>query len=412
MIQYASSLECCRCLQKFEESDAFAGCPRCASEGVPASLRPTYDILREDGGDFLTRPERWRSALPLSPDDELISLHEGDTPLLELARLGRGMEVGQLLLKDESRGPTWSWKDRLARAAISKAKADGSNTVVVATTGNFGAAVAAYCAVAGLRCVALTTTTVPSTMRTLMQVYGADVVAYENGPDRWRVMQEAVNVHGWVPMSNYTNPPLGSNPFGVDGYKFISFEIVRELGRVPDFVIAPASYGDGLVGIHRGFEDLVRLGYAHRTPRMVPAEVHGQYTQALLAGSEVPGPVSAGPSIAFSAATPVGAYQVLDVLKRSGGQPVLAGDDGELLQMQYRLASSEGLYQEATSVMPLVGLKQLSTNFPLEDACVVVIGTSSGLKDVGVTREYLPPPVVLPPTLSALEDALGTTREG
>ncbi|MGW3954900.1 threonine synthase [Streptomyces sp. NPDC004752] len=349
----------------------------------------------------------WRQALPVPGSAPFVSLGEGDTPLLPLDRLGADLGVGRLLLKDESRNPTWSWKDRLAVTGISRAAADGAETVVVATTGNHGAAVAAHAAAAGLRCVALTLTEVPVTMLTLMQVYGAEVVAYEHGPDRWRVMAEAVHAHGWVPMSGHWDPPIGSNPFGVDGYKVIAFELWRDLGAVPDVVVAPAAYADGLAGMYRGFADLVALGCADRFPRIVAAEVFGPYSHALAHGVDQVGPVSAGASKAFSISGSFGTFQGLDAIRRTAGTAVAVGDDQEIMTMQARFASTEGLYQEAAGITPLAAVARLVTEGKVgRGDTVVVVGTSTGLKDPGSTAERLPKPPVLEPTLTALDAAL------
>lgn len=409
-IAYRGRLVCIRCGTPRDEAAAYTGCPNCAAEGVPVAVRPDYTITPGPPPVTPSAPGifRWGTALPLAEDAPVTSLGEGNTPLLELPRLGAGLDVGRLLLKDESRNPTWSWKDRLAATAVSKAASSGADTVIVSTTGNHGAAVAAYAAAAGLRCVALTLTSVPATMRTLMQVYGAQVVAYENPPDRWKVMAEAVDAHGWVPMSGFQSPPVGSNPFGVDGYKSLAFELWEDLNDVPDVVAVPAAYADGLAGIFRGFADLRALGVTTRMPRLVAAEPFGPYRHALDQGSEVAGPVGAGPSKAFSIATPVGTYQGLDALRRTGGTAVATGDDEEIMAMQARLAAAEGLYLEASSVTPLLALATLAAAGEIgPDDTAVAVGTSTGLKDVGSTAARLPEPPVAEPTLQALETVIG-----
>lgn len=411
--RYAGHLACIRCGTSFPEESAFGGCPACAAAGAPSNLAPAYDLavgrITDDPGQ--QGLFRHRSLLPLRPHDEAVSLGEGDTPLLALRRLGASLGLSGLWLKDESRNPTWSYKDRLAAVAVTKARAIGAETVVVATTGNHGAAVAAYAAAAGLRCVALTLTSVPATMRTLMQAYGADVLAYERPTDRWHVMAKAVAERGWVPMSGFASPPIGSNPFGVDGYKTIAYELVEQLGRAPDVVVVPTAYADGLAGVGRGFADLYSLGVIDRVPRLVAAEPFGPHRQALADGGDLVGRVPAGPSVAFSIASPVGTYQGIHALRSSGGTAVACADDEEIMAMQARLARVEGLYLEAASVLPLLVVRRLVTGgWMRPDAAVVTIGTSSGLKDVDATAARLPEPPVTEPTLAALESALDELR--
>jgi threonine synthase len=267
--------------------------------------------------------------------------------------------------------------------------------------------VAAYAAAAGLRCIALTLTTVPATMRTLMQAYGASVVAYERPTDRWQVMAQAVAERGWVPMSGFRNPPIGSNPFGIDGYKTIAYELVEQLGRAPDVVVTPVAYGDGLSGLVRGFADLRALGRIPAMPRVVAAEVFGPYAQALRSGEDVTETVPVQPSVAFSIATPVATYQGIDALRRSGGTAVAVPDDETIMSLQLRLAACEGLYLEASSVVPLAAAGALARAGEIAaDALIVAIGTSTGLKDVAATAARLPAPAVAEPTLAALDEAL------
>jgi threonine synthase len=311
----------------------------------------------------------------------------------------------RVVIKDESRNPTWSWKDRLAAVAVTRAMERGSDTIVVATTGNHGAAAAAYAAAAGLSCVALTLASVPETMKTLMQVYGADVVALPAPADRWHLMRELVRTRGWEPVSGYCDPPIGSNPFGVDGYKTIAYEIFEQLAAVPEVVVVPAAYGDGLAGILRGFEDLLALGLTDRTPRMVAVDPLGAYRAAAEAGILVR--VPAGGSVAFSIATTIGTAQGLSAVQRSDGTAVATGDDERLLAAQAGLASSAGLYLENASVAGVVAVNDLAVSGSLPaGGTVVVLGTSTGLKDVGATASQLPAVPVIEPDVAALDRAL------
>ncbi len=247
----------------------------------------------------------YASLLPLDREP-LSGLGEGNTPLVPLARAGDRIGLSRLYFKDESRNPTWSYKDRLAVVAVNRAVQRGAETLVVSSTGNHGAAVAAYAARLGLDCVVLTLKSVPTAMKVLMQSYGARVVAFSEPGDRWTVMRAGVEERGWVPMSGYATPPSGSNPFGVDGHKTIAYELYQQLdGQLPDVVVAPVAYGDALVGMVRGFEDLCALGLAERLPRMVAGEPYGPYAAGLASaeGATVPRPAPDKPSVGFSIAS-------------------------------------------------------------------------------------------------------------
>ncbi|GAA0801800.1 threonine synthase [Spirilliplanes yamanashiensis] len=413
MSAYTGRLRCVRCGGEHPDPSlelVGAGCPACAADGVPANILPGYDLtgltaLPVDAaqpGLF-----RYRALLPLAAGTAPVSLGEGGTPVVELPQLAERTGVARVWVKDESRNPTWSYKDRLAAVAVTKAVEVGAETVVVASTGNHGAAVAAYAARAGLRCVVLTLASVPATMKTLMQSYGADVVALERPPDRWSLMRDLVAARGWMAMSGFAYPPAGSNPYGVDGYKTIAYELVEQLPRPPDVVVVPVAYGDGLAGIARGFADLAALGVIERAPRLLAAEPFGPLAEALATGAATAGPVPVRPSVSFSTASPFGTQQSLAALRAAGGAAVATPDDEEIMATQLQLARESGVYLEASSVTAVVALaaaRAAGTVRP--DDTVVVVGTSTGLKDVGATAARLPEVPLIVPTIGALDDAL------
>jgi threonine synthase len=407
---YTGRLVCVRCGTESDDSAPWAGCLACAVDGVSANLLPRYDLAGRGGlAELPNEPGifRWRDLLPVPDDAAPVSLHEGGTPLLDAPVLAAEFGVGELLFKDETRNPTWSYKDRLAAVAITVARARGAHTVALATSGNHGAATAAYAAAAGLRCVVLTMASVPRSMKTLMQSYGATVVAFRTAPERWQVLSEAVAKWGWTPLSGFRNPPLGSNPFGVDGYKTIAYEIIRDRPEPPTVVVVPTAYGDGLAGIQRGFADLLALGVIDRLPRMIAVDPFGAYRAALAEQPVVPVAVPAPGTVAFSIGTPIATFQGLRALQDSGGTAVAVPDDADILAAQQHLASTIGLYAEPTSAICLPGLQVLASQGQLSRSDrVVCIATSSGLKDVDATASQLPAVPVIDADLSALNAVL------
>ncbi|WP_246868462.1 pyridoxal-phosphate dependent enzyme [Saccharopolyspora sp. ASAGF58] len=274
---YSGEVGCDRCGLRLPEVEAVGGCPRCASEGVYVNLRTVFHAYDPVAAFDPTQPGQfgWRAGFPLPREAAVVSLGEGNTATVDLPGEAARLGVAAVAVKDESRNPTWSYKDRLAAVAVSRALTDGADTVVVATTGNHGAAVAAYAAAAGLRCVILTAASASPVMLAQMLAYGAKVIALPTAADRWTVMSVAVREHGWFPVSSFQSPPVGSTPLGIDGYKAIAFELHRDLGCGPDVVVVPTAYGDGLAGIHRGFVELHAAGRIDRVPRMVAAEPLG-----------------------------------------------------------------------------------------------------------------------------------------
>jgi threonine synthase len=408
-------LQCLRCRARFTEPRLFAGCPRCRAEGVPVNLTVEYDLsglagiapgeLTEAGPGLW----RYRRLLPVRSAPP-VSLGEGGTPLIHLERLGRRLGRPRLFAKDESRNPTWSYKDRLCAVAVTHAVDLGARVVTISSTGNHGASTAAYAARAGLPCVIFTLASVPDTMKTLMQAYGAAVVACATSEARWALMGEAVERLGWYPTSGFALPPVGSSPWGIEGYKTIAYEVAEALGWVaPDVVIVPSGYSDGLFGIWKGFAELGTLGLVGKTPRMVAAEPFGPLAHALERGLEAPEAVTApGRSVAFSIASRYGTWQGLAALRQSGGTAAPVTDES-IGEAQRALASEEGIFAEPSSAAALAAVMQLAAAKALDPMeTLVIVITSSGLKDPGATRTWLPD---VPAAGANLDTTLDVLRE-
>jgi threonine synthase len=391
-------LQCLRCRARFTESRLFTGCPHCRAQGIAVNLTVEYDLAPLAG---VTREAfappgrglwRFRHLLPVR-SSRPVSLGEGGTPLVHLERLGRRLGLPRLYAKDESQNPTWSYKDRLCATAVTHAVETGARVITISSTGNHGASTAAYAARAGLACVIFTLASVPETMKTLMQAYGAAVVACATSEARWDLMRQGVERFGWYPTSGFIAPPVGSNPWGVEGYKTIAYEIAEDLGWTPpDVVVVPSAYSDGLYGIWKGWTELLALGLVKQAPRMIAAEPFGPLAHALERELEAPEIVDApGSSVAFSIASRYGTWQGLAALRGSGGAGVRLTDEG-VLEAQRALAREEGLFVEPSSAASLTAVMQLAARKALDPAhTIVIVLTSGGLKDPGATRTWLPP---------------------
>ena len=421
-------LQCLRCRSRFDEPRLFAGCPRCRAEGIAVNLTVEYDLAPLDGVTADTFAAtgartregasgagaakglwRFRRLLPVR-STEPVSLGEGATPLIHLERLGRRLGLPRLYAKDESQNPTWSYKDRLCAVAVTHAVETGARVITISSTGNHGASTAAYAARAGMPCVIFTLTSVPETMKTLMQAYGAAVVACPTSESRWELMRQGVERFNWYPTSGFVMPPVGSNPWGVEGYKTIAYEIAEDLGwAAPDVVVVPSAYSDGLYGIWKGWTELQALGLVKHAPRMIAAEPFGPLAHALERELLAPEMVAApAPSVAFSIASRYGTWQGLAALRDSGGAGVRLTDEG-VLEAQRALAREEGLFVEPSSAAALTAVMQLAGKKALDpEQTIVVVLTSAGLKDPGATRTWLPP---VPAADGDFDRLLRTLRE-
>lgn len=403
----AAGLRCVHCHAPYPLQAMFEGCPACATPDFASGLTPTYDYeaIRAEIGDgpiAEAAPGIWRfrRLLPVMDPAHELSLGEGGTAVIPVPRLAFELDAAEVWVKDESRNPTWSFKDRNAAVTVSKARELGAHTVVVSTSGNHGAAVAAYAARGGLRCVALTYPGLPVAVRVLMQAYGAEL-AVTTPEGRWALMREGVREHGWYPASNYTDVPT-SGAYGHDGYKTIAFELHEQLGGVvPDLVVVPTAYAEGLYGVWKGFDELAVLGRIARAPRMIAAEPAGGPLGAAFERGDGIARVPRRPTVARGIGGTVNAYLGVAALAASDGMVAQAADD-EILAAQRDL-SAEGVFAEPASATALAGLRSLARRGVLPPGLrIVLVNTSSGLKNLESMLASYPEPAQIGPSFSEL----------
>jgi threonine synthase len=359
------------------------GCPASSSEEMQYPVEIDYAYERVPRDLFAHAPlpglERWASLLPpLMPS---LSLGEGGTPLIASARLAAwvGTTV-PILLKDESRNPTWSHKDRLNYCIISAVAAVNARGIAVASSGNHGVSAAAYAARAGLRSVVITSPSAQSVFLHFLEALGAETIIVPV-EQRWAVLNDVIEATGFISASNLTRFHTG-NPFGPEGYKTIAYEIFLQCDRiVPGTVFVPTGYGELLYGIAKGFGEIVHLGLATRVPRIVSAEpaVRGPLAQAMqrnAAAVETDGP----PSLAAGISCSVSSYRGVKALHDSGGTALIFSEE-TLIQAASQLAR-EGLWQEYSGAAGLAVLREAYRRGERLDEPIVVILTSTGLKDV------------------------------
>jgi len=389
---YLRHLSCAYCSMEFAVEPMSAGCPTCRTETFASGVTAVYDydrIRRDIGqGPLAEAGEgiwRYRRLLPLQQPTHEISLGEGGTPLIAVPELAHELRAEQVWIKDESRNPTWTFKDRNAAVTVSKAVEFGAKAIVVSSSGNHGVAIAAYAARAGLECIVLTYPGIPSSASSLIEAFGARLIITE--PDkRWGVMETGMREHGWYPASNYTVIPT-NGAYGHEGYKTIAYEIADTLGEIPDVISVPTAYGEGLFGIWKGFEELTQLGAATRVPRMLACEPAGGpllLTTYDAAPHIVRVPRTA--TVARGIGGSVNSYISVAALQASDGW-VAQPDDSQIMAAQRGL-SALGFFVEPASAASLAGLRVLASQRRLPEGLrIVVINTSSGLKNLEAMQQ-------------------------
>jgi threonine synthase len=258
-------------------------------------------------------------------------------------------------------------------------------------------------------CVMFTTQQFPAAMKVQMGVYGTKLVAVPTIYDRWKLVAAGVDLWGWFPVTVFVYPLVGSNTYGIEGYKTIAYEIVDQLGRVPDKVVMPVGAGDAFSGAWKGFREYRDLGYTDDVPTMLAGEVFGPLENALAKNLDHVEETHRAPTVAISVGMHTSTYQALNVLRQSGGAARSATDD-EMIAMQQQLAAEEGIYAEASSVLSLAVLPRMLECGALDPAeTVVAFLTSTGLKHPEMTAEHMQEIPLIEPEIEELTRLLQDT---
>jgi threonine synthase len=315
--------------------------------------------------------ERYRERLPIGPDDPIVTLDEGGTPLLPAPVLSERVGA-RVFLKVEGANPTGSFKDRGMTVAVSRAVADGAEAVICASTGNTAASAAAYAARAGLRGAVI----VPEgkiAIGKLAQalIHGARVIALRgNFDDALRIVRELAERHP-IELVNSVNPHR------IEGQKTSSFEICDELGGPPDALAIPVGNAGNITAYRRGFDE-----YCERLPMLLGFQAAG--AAPLVLGHPVESPETVASAIRIG--NPARWEEAMDAVTSSRGR-IAAVEDEQILDAYRLLAAGEGVFCEPASAASVAGL----------------LAHGHGLKDPDTALGKAPAVIGCEPDLAAVE---------
>ena len=316
---------------------------------------------------------RYAKHLPVDDSTPVVSLLEGNTPLIRADRLAS--EIGgdiELHLKYEGLNPTASFKDRGMTMAVSKAMERGAEVVVCASTGNTSASAAAYAARAGLKCVVLLPhgkIALGKLAQALM--HGATTVAIEgNFDDALRIVRE-LGETGQVEVVN------SINPVRIEGQKTAAFEVVDQLGQAPDFHFLPVGNAGNITAYWKGYNEYSAAGLAKAVPRMFGFQAAN--AAPLVEGRPIKNPRTVATAIRIG--NPASWDKAIEARDESGGRIDMVTDD-EIIEAYRLLASMEGVFVEPASAASLAGLLKVTraADAPLAGRIVCTL-TGNGLKD-------------------------------
>ena len=393
-----SGFICVECDREHGPRDVEYTCPSCGG-----NLDALYDYDR--AARHLTRERlasnpdltmwRYRALLPVEEGSVAPRLKVGWTPIYSLKRLAKELGVKELMIKDEGRNPTGSFKDRPSALAVVKAEDAGARIITTASSGNAGSALAGMCASAGVESVIFVPAAAPPAKIAQIAVFGARVVLVEGSYDEaYDLCIEAARRFGWYQRST------GFNPFMTEGKKTAALEIAEQLGwQVPDRVFV--GVGDGCIigGLWKGFNDLYRMGLIESLPRMVG--VQGEYASAIVDAAEGDGVVRIGEARTIADSICVGhprdATKAVRAIRQSNGCGLKVTDD-EIVSAIGRLARESGVFAEPAAAASFAGLLKMSERGDIgSDERVLLVITGNGLKDIDAARLAVNEPVRIRP---------------
>jgi threonine synthase len=422
---------CSVCRREYEPDQVVYTCP---DDGANLDVVLDLDRIRSTSSPEAIaasrEPSIWRY-LPLLP--VRTPGHQGTplwavgwTPLFTPARLAAKLGLRQLWIKDDGRNPTASFKDRASAVVVARAQEIGAGTIVTASTGNAGAALAGMAAATGQPAVILAPRTAPPAKVAQLLIFGAQVFLVDGTYDQaFDLTIEAAAALGWYCRNT------GYNPFTAEGKKTAAFEMCEQLTGVvgarhpsaslrtgavplqewiaPDAVFVSVGDGNIISGLHKGFRDLHELGWIPRMPRLVGIQAEGSAAvyQAFAAGASEIQPVRAETiADSISVDLPRDGLRALRAVRETGGTLLTVDDQAILLAMR-QLGVAEGIFAEPAAATAYAGLVEAVRQGQVDPGeRVVVMLTGSGLKDVRAAMQAAGEATVIEPSLAALRRAL------
>jgi threonine synthase len=387
-------------------------CPRCgAILDAEYAFGPEAVRRAIEGAVHAADRSIWTFAplLPIAASVAPVSLGEGWTPLIRAERPEHWGGVDDLHFKVESANPTGSFKDRPVSVALTKARELGVEGVVTASSGNAGAAVAAYAARAGLPALVLVPADLPAGKAAQIALYGPRLLAVRGHFSRSYDLALAwARESGWY---DVTSTLLSAFP--TEGNKTVAYELWLQLRRVPDWVLVPVSSGPLLVGIWKGYRELHAAGIIETLPRMVAVQAAGcaPIARAFTDGDTVVRPWHDPATVASGIRDPLQGYAddgTLTLLRaRESGGAALAVDDERILGTALAIAHQEGHAAEPTGAVAVAGAIALVEAGRIAPGdCVVCIVTGHGLKEPDAYADRSPRMTTVEPDLDAMRRLL------
>jgi threonine synthase len=331
--------------------------------------------------------DQYRAFLPVTERTPVVTLNEGNTPLVRAERLRTALGLtAEVYLKCEGLNPTGSFKDRGMTVAVSKAVEEGARAVICASTGNTSASASAYAARAGLRAFVL----IPEGKIALgklsqAMIHGAQVLQIEGNFDQALGIVRQLSGDRVITLVN------SLNPYRIEGQKSAAFEICDRLGRSPDYQFIPVGNAGNITAYWKGYQEYCREARIEALPKMMGWQAEG--AAPIVHGKVIERPQTVASAIQIG--NPASWRGAVAAAQESGGRIDMVSD-GEIIDAYRLLAHTEGIFCELASAASVAGLIKFSrsNNFP-RDTVVVCVLTGHGLKDPDAAIRLSPGPVTV-----------------
>jgi threonine synthase len=394
MTCYVTHLECANCFERYDANTLHGLCVKCQK---PLWVRYDLDAVRNGfaKGDLAAREStmwRYRELLPVREPANIVSLGETVTPLVPAARLAAAFGLRELLIKDESRLPTGSFKARGMAMAVTKAREFGVRRVAAPTAGNAGGAMAAYAARAEIEAYVFMPQDTPIINAKECWLAGAKTF-YINGliNDCGRIVGEGKTIKGWFDLSTL------KEPYRIEGKKTMGLELAEQLDwQLPDVILYPTGGGTGLIGMWKAFAELDHLGWlkSSRKPRMISCQSEGcaPIARAFDKGDRFAAAFPNAATIASGVRVPVavGDFMILDAVRASGGQAIAVPEEAIEPWMK-KSVGLEGLSICPETAVCLGALEMLLARGDIRpEERIVVFNTGAAQKYPEAVHEEIP----------------------
>jgi len=402
-VSFVTTFKCVECEREYRIGEVEYVCAEC---GGNFDVVYDYDCVRDQlsrsrlAADRNFTMWRYRPLLPIEDTSVVPPLTVGWTPIYDCKHLAERFGLRQVLIKDDGRNPTASFKDRPSALAVVKAQEAGARIVTTASSGNAGSALAGICASVGMRSVIFVPASAPAAKIAQLQIYGATVVLVEGSYDQaYDLCIEAARRFGWYQRST------GYNAFTREGKKTAALEIAEQLSwSPPDKVFVSVGDGNIISGLWKGFNDFYRLGFIDRLPQLmgVQSEAACSIVDAVNGDGVIRESLAHTIADSINVGKPRDGIMAVRAVRDSGGLALKVSDD-QIIKAIPRLARETGVFAEPAAAAAYAGFVNACEEGVIKsDDRVLLMLTGNGLKDVDTARRAVSEPIRVRPVLDEL----------